>query len=228
MGAIRNALQKQIKSNNLNRYSNTTATIIDYDIATNTATIEFPDPNGDGFVYRENVTFANTLGAVTGSGIYNGQTCTIDFIGGNIWAPIITGIANNFYGVKTTSDQGGYIVTNDNDISSIKPENISPMMDDWIDEKNTDEYKYNNDLGDYTTSDTSQEVQEIIQSLNRYTLEEAGITNLKTKSTVRLRENGDIDIFVSNNTGIRISNSDHKIYIYGSGIYFNNKEIKIE
>ena len=100
MGVIKNTLQKQINNNNLTKYSNTTAVILSYDIVTNTATIKFPDPNGDGFLRRENVTFANTLGAVTGSGVYAGQTCTISFIGGNIWSPIITGLADHLYEVR--------------------------------------------------------------------------------------------------------------------------------
>ena len=172
MGVIKNTLQKQINNNNLTQYSNTTAVILSYDIVTNTATIKFPDPNGDGFLRRENVTFANTLGAVTGSGVYAGQTCTISFIGGNIWSPIITGLADNLYEAKTSSDQGAYIIGVDNDNIYTKPENISPMMNDWIDENNTNQNKYNNDLWDYTKSDTSQEVHEILQSLDKYTAEE--------------------------------------------------------
>ena len=62
--------------------------------------------------------------------------------------------------------------------------------------------------------------------MDKYTAEESGMTNLDTKSTVKLRENGDIDIFVSHNVGIRISNTDHKIYMYGLGLYLNNKELK--
>ena len=225
MGVIRNTLQKQINNNNLTQYSNTTAVILSYDIVTNTAIIKFPDPNGDGFIRRENVTFANTLGAATGSGVYAGQTCTISFIGGNVWSPIITGLADNLYEAKTSSDQGAYIIGVDNDNIYTKPENISPMMNDWIDEDNTNQYKYSNDLWDYTKSDTSQEVHEILQSLDKYTAEESGMTNLDTKSTVKLRDNGDIDIFVSHNVGIRKSNTDHNIYVYGKGLYFNNKKI---
>ena len=227
MGVIRNALQKQIQNDGLNRYSNTTAIILSYDIVTNTATIKFPDPNGDGYMYRENVTFANTLGAATGSGIYTGQTCTISFIGGNIWSPIITGLADNLYESKTSPDQGAYIIGVDNDNIYTKPDNISPMMNDWIDENNTNKNKYNNDLWDYTKSDTTQEVHELLQSMDKYTAQESGITNLDTKSTVKLKENGDIDIFVSHNVGIRISNTDHKIYMYGLGLYLNNKEPRI-
>lgn len=225
MSVIKNALQKQINNDNLNRYSNTTATILGYDIVTNTATIEFLNPNGDGNVYRENVTFANTLGAATGSGIFVGQTCTISFIGGNIWSPIITGIASNLYEAKASQDQGAYIVSTDIDEEYSKPETISPMANDWIDSNNTNKRKYNNDLGDYTTSDTSKEVHEILQALNKYTNTESGITHLDTKSTIKLRDNGDIDIFVSHNVGIRISNADHNIYLYGKGIYLNNKKI---
>ena len=51
-----------------------------------------------------------------------------------------------------------------------------------------------------------------------------GITNIKNNSTVKFKDNGDIDIFVNNNTGIRISPNYKSIEVYGN-FKINGKEI---
>ena len=54
-----------------------------------------------------------------------------------------------------------------------------------------------------------------IRNINHYTDNEQGITNLSNHSTVKIKENGDIEMFVENNIGIRISKQMQKIYVYG-------------
>lgn len=225
MGIIKNTLKKQIQENNYLQFNDTTATIIEYNIVMNTAKIKFLNPNGEGYVYRDNVTVSNTLGGVTGSGIYPGQTCTITFIKNNIFSPVITGLMANNYSNKTNTDQGAYIV--DNDIMSVyKPKNITPMIKNWIEENNTNNAKYNNDLGDYSNIDTFESIHEILNTLDKYKNTEQGITSLNTKSTVKLKENGDIDIFVANNIGVRISPKDNSISLYGT-LKINGQEIDL-
>lgn len=225
MSIIKNALKKQICDSNRQQYNDTTATIIEYDITMNTAKIKYANPNGDGYLYRDNVRLSNTLGGVTGAGIYPGQSCTISFINNNIYSPIITGIISNNYSNKTCSDQGAYLV--DNEILSYnKPEEITPMINNWIEEDNTDSSKYNNDLGDYTETDVSELIHETLNTLDKYKSTEQGITNLSTKSTIKLKENGDIDIFIANNIGIRISLIDKSINLYGT-LKINGQEIDL-
>ena len=140
-----------------------------------------------------------------------------------MYAPVITGVLTNNYMIKTNTDQGAFII--DSDILNVsEPENITPMVESWIDNSDNTE-KYNTELQDYTSTDVSASVYDIINELDKYSDGEQGITNLDTKSTVKLKENGDIDIFVSNSVGIRISKSEHKIYLYGLGLYLNDKEI---
>jgi hypothetical protein len=52
------------------------------------------------------------------------------------------------------------------------------------------------------------------------------MTSLSTKSTIKLRENGDIDIFVANNIGIRVSVVDKSISLYGT-LKINGKKIDL-
>jgi hypothetical protein len=225
MSIIKNALQQQIRNNNKQQFNDTTATIIDYNVVLNTAKIRFLNPNGEGHLYRDNVPVSNTLGGVTGSGIYPGQSCTITFLGNTIFNPVITGLTGSNYSNKTCSDQGAYLV-DVNVLSHQKPETIVPMMSNWIEETNTNTKKYNNDFGDYTKTDTSDSIHKTLNTLDKYKATEQGITSLNTKSTIKFRDNGDIDIFVANNIGIRISKADRSINLYGK-LKLNGQEIDL-
>lgn len=224
MGIIKDTLNKQIQNNNLLQFNDTTATIIEYNMIFNTAKIRYNNPNGEGVLYRDNVRIANALGGVTGAGIYAGQTCTITFIKNNIYNPVITGLNTNNYSSKTCSDQGAYIV--DSNILSYTKPNITPMIESWIEEDNTNANKYNNDLGNYKDINSSKNIHKILNTLDKYTETEQGITSLKTKSTIKFKDNGDIDIFVANNIGIRISPSDKSINICGT-IKVNGQNIDL-
>lgn len=225
MGIIRDTLKRQINDNNRQQSNDTTATIIEYNATLNVAKIQFINPNSGTLMYRENVSLANTLGGVTGSGIFPGQTCTITFLGNNIYTPIITGLTGSNYANKTCADQGAYIV--DTDILVVEePSAIVPMMNNWIEEDNTSAGKYNNDLGDYTNVDATVLIHEILNTLDKYKDTEQGITSLSTKSTIKFKDNGDVDIFVGNNIGIRISKIDKSISLYGK-FKVNGQEIDL-
>ena len=223
MGIIKDTLKKQIQDNNLKQYNDVTGVILEFDKLSNSATVRYPNPYGEGYLCRSNVRVSNTLGGLTGDAIKSGIQCSLAFHGGNMYAPVITGVLTNNYAIKTNTDQGAFII--DSDILNVyEPENITPMVESWIDNSDNTE-KYNTELQDYTSTDVSASVYDIINELDKYSDGEQGITNLDTKSTVKLKENGDIDIFVSNSVGIRISKSEHKIYLYGLGLYLNDKEI---
>ena len=225
MGIIKNKLNEQIQANNLRTYSDTTGTILEYDAITNRAKIIFDSPIGEGTMVRENVPVTSQSGGFTHDGIRPGTQCNIAFSNNNIYAPVITGINNSFYNDKTCSDQGACLV-NEKIKNIQKPKDIIPMSSQWIDESNQNQYKYHNDLGQYQDTDVTTQTIDILTKLDKYASTEQGITNLETKSTIKLKENGDIDIFVANNIGLRISAKEHKIYFYGLGIYLNDKEIK--
>lgn len=226
MSIIKNALKKEIGKERLQQFSDTTATILEYDIVSNTATIRFMNPNGEGIMTRKNVHVSNTMGGVTGAGLYPGQLCNISFIKNNIYNPVITGMITNNYKLKTCSDEGAFLV--DNNIFEVqKSEKITPMIESWIDKENENSKKYINDLGDYANIDAFYEANNISHFIDRYNTQEQGITHLDTKSTIKLKENGDIDVFVANNIGIRISPKDKSVNIYGT-IKVNSRIIEFD
>lgn len=220
MSLIKDSVQKQIDNNNRTQFTDTTGTILDFDRTTETCKIKYLNPNGSGFIYRGDVTIANTFGGIATGSIHTGQQCSISFINGNIYNPIITGIPVSYYSERSCSDQGAYIA--DDEVWKVgTPEHIIAMNLDWINDSNDSLNKYENDIARYTDTDVDQVSMDIITSLDKYEETEVGITNLKTKSTVKLRDNGDIDIFSSANTGIRICENGN-IKLYGNDVEFTN------
>lgn len=215
MGIIKNTIKKQIDVNNTQKYFSSTATIESYDPVTNTAAITFKNPNGDGTLFRKNVPIADTLGGINGYNLKPNDKCSIDFRGGNVFMPIITGVVKTFYREKINTNQGACLV--DEYLYDVKePEDISPMCNDWIDEDNFNDSKYNDESAQYMYSeDENEEYNKIIRDINHYSNDEQGITHIDNHSTVKIKENGDIEMFVDNNIGLRISKKMQKIYVYG-------------
>ena len=218
MSSLRDAIQQQVDYRNFQKTFSTTATVIHYNEVNNTADIEFQNPLGEGTFHRDGVSIAETLGGVCGSGIHDGSKVTIEFQSGNIYCPVITGSIESFYGKRTNTRQGATIVTEDVLATDI-PETIDPLRNTWSDEENNVDYKYDDEqLERLYDVDCDVLASMITRGVNHYTKNEQGITNLSNKSTVKIRENGDIDMFVDNNIGIRISKSMQKIYVYGLSV----------
>lgn len=222
MGIIRQELQKQIQQNDKMTVSEATGTILSYDKTNERCTIKYNNPVGEGVLYKENVPIANQNGGISSGSYHNGQSCIISFTNGNVYNPTIIGFEQSYYSQRTNTDQGAYIATDD--VWNVgTPEHIVPMNSDWIDDSNTDSAKYHNELGMYMNTDVDNEAMELITTLDKYSDYEVGMTNLNNKSSVRLRDNGDIDIFTENNTGIRIC-KDGVIKLYGTDIKFTDSE----
>ena len=227
MGIIGDKLQQKIENNNNIRYSDTVAEITKYNNIKNTASVKFANPNNGSIMTADNIAVKINMGGLSQAALKIGQKCWISFIGNNLLCPVITNLCDdqyydNIYSKKTNSDQGAYIVDsniNNIDINSIK---VTPMTDDYFNDSVAS--KYSLITKDYTDTEAIQEVRKIIMEIDKYKTSEDGITNIKNNSTIKFKDNGDIDIFVNNNTGIRISPNSKSIEVYGS-FKINGKEI---
>ena len=227
MGIIGNKLQQKIENNNNIRYSDTVAEITEYDNIKNTESVKFANHNNGSIMTADNIAVKINMGGLSQAALKIGQKCWISFIGNNLLCPVITNLCDdqyydNIYSKKTNSDQGAYIVDsniNNIDIDSIK---ITPMTDDYFNDSVSSRYSLI--TKDYTDTEAIQEVRKIIMEIDKYKTSEDGITNIKNNSTIKFKDNGDIDIFVNNNTGIRISPNSKSIEVYGS-FKINGKEI---
>lgn len=218
MSLIKDSLQKQIENNNRLQFSDTTGTILSYDKTTETCTIKYLNPNGDGYMYKNGVTMSNISGGVSPSGIFPGQKCSISFINNNIYCPVIRGVIDSYYSERNSKDQGAYIA--DDDVwKTGTPEHIIAMNLDWIDD-NPNLSKYENDGSRYNNIDIDEKSMDLVTSLDKIDADEVGIVNLKNKASVRLKDNGDIDVFTENNIGIRICKSTGNIKLYANDIEF--------
>ena len=227
MGIIGDKLQQKIDNNNNIRYGDTVAEITYYDNIKNTASIRFANPNNGSVMTADNIAVKVNMGGLSQAALKVGQKCWVSFIGNNLLCPVITNLCDdqyydNIYSRKTNSDQGAYIVNSNINNINIDSIEVSPMTDDYFNEAVFD--KYCLITKDYTDTEAIQEVRKMIIEIDKYKTTEDGITNIKNNSTIKFKDNGDIDIFVNNNTGIRISPNSKSIEVYGS-FKINGKEV---
>lgn len=229
MGIIGNKVQKKIDDNNNIRYSDTIAEITYYDNIKNTASIRFANPNNGSIMTANNIAVKINMGGLSQAALEIGQKCLISFIGNNLLCPVITNLCDdqyydNIYSKKTNSDQGAYIINSNINNININSIEVSPMINDYFNNSVSD--KYCLITKDYTDTEVIQEVRKMIIEIDKYKTSEDGITNIKNNSTIKFKDNGDIDIFVNNNTGIRISPNSKSIELYGN-FKINGKEINV-
>lgn len=225
MGIIKRQLEKTVDSKNRQNCMATTGIILEYDKVMNKARVKFNNPQGEGTIIRENVPVSMETGGVTATAVIPGSRCNLSFYKGNIHSPVITGIEGSLYNQRTCTDQGAVLI--DESLMSVQePETIVPMCQQWLDEENEDPAKYTHDVMDFKDFNVDNTVLEIMGALNKFDDMEEGIVHLDNKSTIKIKKNGDIDIFVSNNLGIRISKDTQQIFVYGD-LMVNGKPVAI-
>lgn len=224
MGIVKETIKRQMEEQNFQYMHSTTATILRYYKEYNQADILYIDPVGGGKIYRGGVPISNSLGGVTNNGVQSNQKCSIVFINGNINAPLITGINSSTYDSKTCTDQGAYIIDESiRESSQVDLSSTTPMYSDWLDERNTWSGKYTELSTDYADINANNVVRSLLIDTSKFSDTEVGLTHLDTKATLKMKDNGDIDIFVTDNVGIRISKKMRKIYFYGFDININGE-----
>lgn len=219
MGILSDKLNEKINTSQVAKYGETIGRITSYDHTTNTASIIFMNPNGGGTLIADNVAFQLGYGGGSASSPAEGQKCCINFLNNNLLTPVISSLFDdqyyeNVYSKKTNADAGAYLVDEfiHNTDTKIK---TTPMIQDWLDINNNDDEKYVAFHDNYKEKKIVAEVYHDIAQLDKYLDTEDGITNIKNKSTIKCKDNGDIDIFVSNNTGIRINPDNKTISFFG-------------
>lgn len=219
MSLIKNSLQNQINDNNRGQFFGSIATILSYDKTTETCKVKYSNPNGEGYIYRGNVSVAGNIGGMSSGGIFAGQQCAVSFLNGNIYSPIIVAITQSYYSERSSADQGAYIA--DDEVYKVgTPEHIIAMDVDWLNPGQEINNLYETK---YADTDVDNMAMNIITTLDKVDDNEVGLVNLSNKSTIKLKDNGDIDLFTSNNTGIRICKTGN-IKLYGTDIEFTDSK----
>ena len=225
MGIIRDKLNEQINNYNNIKYGDTIAVIDEFNHITNTANIHFNDPNSGMVHYANNISYKVQQGGMVTASPTAGTKCWISFLSNNLLTPVITSLCDDYYhknsySQKTNTNSGAYIssyevVQTDTTITT------TPMINDYninIEKK---------EFGEYINTDIIKLTQRRIMESDKYKSKENGVTDIITKSTFKIDEDGNINIFVNNNTGIKICPSTGSIEVYGQ-VRINGVEVKAD
>jgi hypothetical protein len=223
MGIIKDKLNEQINNYNNVKYGDTIAVIDEFNHITNTANIHFHDPNSGIIHYANNVAYKVQQGGMVSSVPPVGTKCWISFLSNNLLTPVITSLCDDYYyknsySQKTNTNSGAYI----NSYEVLKTDTsikTTPMIKDYSINIEKEEFE------EYTDIDIIKRTQQQIMESDKYKTSENGVTDINTKSTIKIDENGNINIFVNNNIGIKVCPDSNSIEVYGQ-LRINGVEVK--
>ena len=223
MGIIRDKLNEKINNYNNIKYGDTIAVIDEFNHITNTANIHFNDPNSGIVHYAKNVSYKVQQGGMATASPTVGTKCWISFLSSNLLTPVITSLCDDYYhknsySQKTNTNSGAYI-NNYEVIHTDTTIETTPMINDYNINMKKEEF------GEYIDTDIAKQTRQMIMESDKYKSVENGITDIITKSTIKMDEDGNINIFVNNNTGVKICPSTSSIEIYGQ-VRINGIEVK--
>lgn len=195
------------------------AEVYELDNVTNRAKIIFKDPKGLGFINLENVPIQLGSGGVHSAGPLIGDRVWVTFLNNSPLCPKIISLADESYEVNTREKtkhtrKGAFIP--DSICSREEYNDIAVLdkltLDSWFDEDNEDYSKYVS----YEGIDAINTLTSATSTAAYYNAEEPGITHPLNSSTIKVRNNGMIDVFVATNQGIRIDPVTKSINFIGN------------
>lgn len=211
--------EKIVKPYNDNTFDTVVANIVSYNNIKNKASIEFQDPKGSGLIELDNVPVQLGTGGVHSAGPFVGDQVWVSFVNKSLMHPKIVSLCDEKYVINTRNKlthtrKGSYLPEQFNSYKEYNPninfDDINPISDDWIDYDNTDSSKY----AEYTSDPVSDLITQM-SNISNYNTEEPGITHPLNSSTMKIKNNGAIDVFVSTNQGVRIDPQTKTISIFG-------------
>jgi hypothetical protein len=214
MSELSKAIKTKVLEPHLNQfYDMIKATILEYDNSHNRAKIKFDDPRGSGFIELEDVPVQLGSGGVSSSGPFIDDEVWISFENKNIFSPKIVSLCDEQFNNKTKerfnhSLQGAYLPEEEEN-TDIDFDGFMPLYNDWIDNDNNDYSLYT----DYII-DPIEEMNTVLNDCKYYSTSELGLTHPFNRSTIKIKDNGNIDIFIEDSQGIRINTIDKSINFF--------------
>ena len=195
-----------------NRYEMVVGQIQQYDETCNRANVYMFDPKNGEQVLLHNVPVEMSGLGVVSSGPFSGDQVYISFVNGSILHPKIVGRADETFGYYSRtltehSKSGVYLSDSISSSTGTTPSSSSSSAyNSWTDSGSSSVGNYLGYTGDSTTGTAQQ-----ASNSAYYQKAETGLTHPLNRSTVKIRDNGIIDIFVGTNYGMRINPSDGSI-----------------
>ena len=198
-----------------------TGQIVFYDNVTNRAEVKYDDPSNGGVVSAKGVPVEIASLGVSSSGPFPGDQVYIAFLNNNPALPRIIGRADLDYkyysrelyehgrsGSQLSLSYGGITAGLTNAFTDSPP---IPTYQQWLTVGDKEATARNIALNAFSAS----AFEDQSSSLTNYELAEIGLTHPGTASTVKLYNNGVIDIFATTDLGMRVDPN-------GSNLMFNS------
>jgi hypothetical protein len=214
MSSISNSIKKVINGVNNTQYTSVIAEIISFDGTTNTASITFNDPNSQGIQVLDNVPIDLGGSGIHTAGPFIRDNANVDFQNGSILQPKITAIIDEGYQYVSRArlqhtDSGANLT---DPVPTIDPTTLpTNASSDWVDSTSTPTNKYLQ----YQNIDPTSDLITKTSTTSYYSTTEPGLTHPTTKATIKLKDDGNIDIFINSNIGIRVNTVTSSVDIYG-------------
>lgn len=197
-----------------NHYEMVVGQIQEYDESCNRANVYMYDPKNGEQVLLYNVPVEMSGLGLVSSGPFSGDQVYISFMNGSLLHPKIVGRADETFGYYTRSmtqhsKSGAYLsdTISGSSFSGSSPSSSgSAASQSWIDSGSSSVGNYMNYTGNATSGTSSSAANSAY-----YRKAEVGFTHPLNRSTMKVRDNGVIDIFTSTNYGIRINPNDGSV-----------------
>lgn len=202
-----------------------------YNKINNTASISFVNPITKTKEIQNNVELPVNSNSISFSGPYKGDEVLILFSGNGCKRPKIVSLISSTYGLsqremKQKHQHQGTYIPNTLGAKKIKNETSVNILDFYKGSNSKNKSLNINDFFEY-----------LEQNVAYYDTSEIGLTHPNNKSTIKIKDDGSIDIFAFLDNGIRINpvnnfismfTSKLKVLVYDIFHVSSQKEIKLE
>lgn len=215
----KNIVDKVIEPNSRAKLSNAKGQIARYDSVNNLADVclEMISLGGKQILY--NVPIQIAANGIHQSSLQEGDFVYVQFNNGSIFQPKIIGKADELYATHTRKNERhlrqGYLKVD----QEMDEGEITPSSDDWIQQNNTNKTKFLK----YKDYNPLNDMAQKINSQGYFDGQDVGLCNPVSSSIMKVRDNGNIDIFIDSNVGIRINAQNKTIEFLGNQTTKSNK-----
>lgn len=223
---INKYLKETVKSESISKMSNATGHIIRVDDENNKADVFFPSFGNQQNGRRiDAIPICIAANGIHQSKFRKGDLVYVQFNSSTIFSPKIIAKADESYKNNTAKkevhlNKGSLLLKETKKIES--EEEYIPSYKTWM--TTDDNYFKNND---YKEKEAMLNIAKIIEEKGKFIGEDVGLFNPISSSIVKLKDNGDIDIFTNNDIGLRVNSKDKTVEIFGS-LKIKGESISIE
>ena len=223
---VNNVLTPQMKT----KFTNATGQVVSYNKTHNIADVYIPSIiDGNGLSLKDVAVQIAGVG-LHQSSLKRGDSVYIQFNNGSIFQPKILGKSDELYATHTRKEET-HLRKGDLVVSQEKEDGeITSSSSTWLDTENEDVFKYES----YRNVSGINNVSNKIAKKGHFNDQEVGLYNPVSSSVVKIKDDGEIDIFISTNIGIKINPQTKTIEILGDvttksnnwSVLSNNVEIQ--